>query len=306
MISRSTLRPSRRKPFQPIFALAILLVLFCAPARGQPAKIDILRIGSTGSLTGNADSPREKAGTETLRSFIKDETGMKNEVLPKKNWQDLAGNLAKGEVHLGVFAGYEFAWLKEKNADLKPLALGVNGYRYPSAHLMAKSDSPARDFAGLQGQSLALPVTNQSFLRLFLERRSEAAGKKVESFFSQIVSPDTVEDALDDVVDGKVQVTAVDQAAYEAYKRRKPGRFKQLKEVVRSERFPPIVVAYYGSTLDADTLRRFKDGLLGAAGKPKGETLLTLSHLTGFEAVPDDFARMLAATRKAYPPPGEK
>src|SRR5262249_48037892 len=88
MISRTPPRP-RKQLFQTIFALAIVLALPCTPARAQPAKIDVLRIGSTGSLTGDADSSREKAGTETLRSFIRDETGLKNEVLPRKNWQDL-------------------------------------------------------------------------------------------------------------------------------------------------------------------------------------------------------------------------
>jgi ABC-type phosphate/phosphonate transport system substrate-binding protein len=275
-------------------------------AHAQPARLDVLRVGSTGTLTGAGDSAREKAGVDSLRSFIKEETGLNNEVLPRKTWQELAEQLAKGQVHIGVFEGYEFAWLHEQSADLKPLALAVNGYRYPTAHVMAKRDNPARDFAGLQGQTSSLPVTNQGFLRLFLERQSEAGGKKLEGFFSRVTTPDNVEDALDDVVDGKVQVTAVDRAGYEAYRRRKPGRFGQLKEVVRSQPFPPIVVAYYGSNLDEATLRRFKAALLGAARKPKGETLLTLSHLTGFEAVPDDFNRVLADTRKAYPPPGER
>jgi ABC-type phosphate/phosphonate transport system substrate-binding protein len=98
----------------------------------------------------------------------------------------------------------------------------------------------------------------------------------------------------------------VDRAALEAFKRRKPGRFKQLKVVTRSQPFPPAVVAYYGSVLEQATLRRFKDALLGAAKKKKGETLLTLSRLTGFEPVPEDFGQELARTRRAYPPTNPK
>jgi len=297
---------SRRRGRRAACALAVVLLLPWAPAHAQPARLDVLRIGSTGTLTGGTDSPREKSGVETLRNFLKEETGLNNEILPRKTWQELAEQLTKGQVQIGVFAGYEFAWLREQHADLKPLALAVNGYRYPTIHVLAKRDNPARDFAGLQGQTFSLPEANHDFLRMFLERQSEAGGKKLEAFFSRVTTPNNVEDALDDVVDGKVQVTAVDRAGYEAYRRRKPGRFGQLKEVVRSQPFPPIVVAYCGSNLDEATLRRFKAGLLGAARKPKGETLLTLSHLTGFEAVPDDFGRVLADTRKACPPPGEK
>jgi hypothetical protein len=31
--------------------------------------------------------------------------------------------------------------------------------------------------------------------------------------------------------------------------------------------------------------------------------MLTLFRLTGFDPVPDDFGKVLAQTRKAYPPP---
>src|SRR5262249_9243492 len=267
---------------------------------GRQAGVRVLRIGATGTLTGNADSPKEKAGAATLHRFIKDETGLDNEILGQMGWPDLADKLAKGRLHLAVFQGYEFAWAQGRHPGLQPLAVAVNGDPYPVACVLARQDNPAKDFAGLQGRSLSLPVTSHGYLRLFVERRSEAGGKNPEAFFSTITSPDNVEDALDDVVDGKVQATVVDRAALAAYKRRKPGRFSRLKVVARSQPFPPAVVAYYGSALDKATLRRFQDGLLGAARKEKGQMLLTLCRLTGFEAVPGDFGRVLARTREAY------
>jgi ABC-type phosphate/phosphonate transport system substrate-binding protein len=210
--------------------------------------------------------------------------------------------MGQAELHLAMFQGYEFAWAQEKYPELKPLAIAVNGERYPVAHVVTRRSNPARQFVALQGGSLSLPVTSHGFLRLFVERQSEANGKNSETFFATITFPDNVEDALDDVVDGRVQATVVDQAALDAYKRRKPGRSRQLKEVARSQPFPPMVVAYHGSTLDSATLQRFQHGLLNAVNKKKGETLLTLSRLTGFEPVPEDFDRVLAETRKAYPP----
>jgi ABC-type phosphate/phosphonate transport system substrate-binding protein len=287
--------------------LALVLAIPAGTAAAQQAKLDMLRIGTSGSLTGEAPGgPKEKSGMDTLKSFIKDETGLDNEILRQKDWQELAEQMAKKKVQLGVFQGYEFAWAREKYPDLKPLAVTVNVYKYPVAYVVTARTDPAKDFAGLKGQSLAVPATGAGFLRLFVERQSEANGKKASEFFSKVTAPDNVEDALDDLVDGKVQAVVVDRASLEAYKRRKPGRFKQLKEVAQSKPFPPAVVAYYDSALDEATLRRFKDGLLGAAGKEKGQTLLTLFRLTGFEDVPDDFDRVLADTRKAYPPPDAK
>jgi ABC-type phosphate/phosphonate transport system substrate-binding protein len=276
-----------------------------APAGAEPpqAKLAVLRIAATGTLTGNPDDPREKAGVKTLRQFIKAETGLENEVSREKDWRALAAKLKAGALQLGVFQGYEMAWAQDAYPELKPLAIAVNVHRYPVGHVLVRGDNAATDFAGLKGQSLSLSAATQPYLRLYLDRQCDAAGKKTAEFFGKVTTADNVEDALDDVVDGKAQATVIDGAAFDAYKDRKPGRFKRLKEVAQSPPFPPPVVACYGSALDEATVRRFKEGLFGAAKKETGELLLTLSRLTGIEDVPEDFGKVLAATRKAYPPP---
>jgi ABC-type phosphate/phosphonate transport system substrate-binding protein len=276
-------------------------------AGAQQDSPGVLRIGTSGSLTGQAESTaREKTGREELKSFIKEETGMDDEIVRQKSWQDLAEQMAGKKLQLGVFQGFEFAWAQEKYADLKPLALAVNVYTYPTAYAVTRRDNAAADFAALKRQSLVIPATGQGFLRLFVDQQSQANGQKADQFFSKISSADNVEDALDGVVDGKVQAAVVDRAALEAYKDRKPGRFKQLKEVAQSQPFPPTLVAYYGAVLDDATRTRFKDALLGASKKEKGQTLLSMFHLSGFVDVPDDFGKVLADTRKAFPPPGAK
>ena len=140
-------------------------------------------------------------------------------------------------------------------------------------------------------------------MRLYVERQCQARGKKAEEFFAKVTGPDNAEDAVDDVVDGVIQATVVDRAALEAYKRRKPGRFKKLKEIAHSQPFPPPLVAYQGNVVDEGTRERFRQGLLNAANKDKGQTMLTMFRLTGFEAVPEDFDKVLAETRKNYPAP---
>lgn len=136
---------------------------------------------------------------------------------------------------------------------------------------------------------------------MFLSKRAIDEGSELAVFFPKMNTSETIEDSFDDVVDGKFQAVVVDQAALDAYKERKPGRFKQLKVIERSQPFPPIVIASYNAVLDPATLAKFKKGLLTAASKEKGETLLTLSHLTAFENIPADFDQVLANTRKTYP-----
>ena len=62
---------------------------------------------------------------------------------------------------------------------------------------------------------------------------------------------------MDDVVDGDLQATVCDRATLEAFKRRKPGRFNQLRPIAESKPFPAAaVVAHYGTNLDEATLRK--------------------------------------------------
>lgn len=288
-------------------AIAAILVSQSNPCNaGEPAKLETLRIGATGTLTGAAESLREKAGNDLLQRFIREETGLKADIKGQRSWEELAASLSKGETHFGVFQGYEYAWLQEKYPEIKPLAVAINVLRYPIACIVTQKNSPIKSFADLKGKVVAVPASTQACLRMFLDRQCEAAGKKPEEYFASIAAPESVEDCLDDLVDGKFAAVSIDEAALEAYKRRKPGRYNQLREVTRSQPFPPIVVAYYGTTLDEPTLRRFKDSLLSATRKEKGEMLLTLSRLSAFESVPDDFANVLTATRKAYPAPVKK
>src|SRR5262249_38425125 len=187
-----------------LLPLGLTVFLAFSAAVGQPRKIDVLRIGSSGSLASEAPGGKEEAALKTLKTFIKDETGLDNEIIRQKDWRELADKLAKRQLHLGVFQGFEFAWAQEQYPALKPLAIAVNVYRYPVVYVVTSRNNAARDFAGLEGQSLALPATGQGYLRLFVERQAEALGKKPSSFFSSMQTRENVEDALDDVVDGTV------------------------------------------------------------------------------------------------------
>jgi len=270
-------------------------------AEGRPAKAGFLHIGTSGKLTEKSGDAKEKSALKTLQGFIREETGMDNDIVRLESWRELVNKLAKGDVQVGVFQGEEYSWAKEKHPKLEPLALAVNVYRYPTAYVVTRSAGKAMSFADLKGQTFSMASSNLPFLRLFV--KSQAGGKKPEAFFSKVTHPDNVEDALDDVVDGVVQATVVDRAALEAFKHRKPARFKKLRQIVHSQPVPPVVIACYESGLDAGTKQRFRTGLFGAGKKEKGKMMLTLFRLTGFDAVPTDFSKVVARTRKTYPPP---
>jgi ABC-type phosphate/phosphonate transport system substrate-binding protein len=282
--------------------LAALVIFTGTLVFGQGKAPEVLRIGTSGSLAADKSKGKEKSALDSLQNFIKSETGLNNEILTQKDWRSLVQAMTDGKVQLGVFQGYEYAWAQEKHPTIKPLALAVNVDRYPAVFVVAKKDSPVKDFAGLQGQALCLPANAPRFVNFYIDRSAQAAGKPASAFFSKVTSQDDPIDALDDVVDGMVQATAVDRATLEVYKKQKPGRFKLLKEVVHSPPLPPVVVTYVDKALDDATLTRFRTGLLDANKKDRGQTMLNTFGLTGFDPVPADFDVVLASTRKTYPP----
>jgi ABC-type phosphate/phosphonate transport system substrate-binding protein len=268
----------------------------------QPKAPGLLHIGASQSLATGNSRAQEETAMASLRTYIKDQTGLNNEIQRDLNWRTMAKKMADGQVQIGVFEGYEFAWARELYHDLEPLAIAVNVYRYPVAYVVARKDQKVTDFASLQGQSFALPTNTFGSMRLFVERQCQAQGKSQKDFFAKVTTPANVEGAIDDVVDGVVTATVADRGGLEAYRKLKPGRFARLKEVIHSQPFSPTVVAYYNHNLDEVTLKRFLAGLLGASENETGKMLLNLFRLTRFEAVPNDFNQVLAATRKAYPP----
>jgi ABC-type phosphate/phosphonate transport system substrate-binding protein len=289
--------------WKPFFLLAGALAALAGAAalvEGESSS-DTLTIGVSGDLTLKPPTT-SKSADKTLKSFIKEQTGMDSVITTEKGWRDLVDKLENKKEQLGVFQGYEFAWAQEKFKNLVPLSIAVNIYRYTTVYVIVNRDNKAATFADLKGQSLEYAGDEQPCVKLFVDRQCQDAGSKAGRFFSKITYKENIEVVLDDVVDGVVQVTVADRAGLEAYKRRKPGRFKQLKEVARSQPFPPAIIAYRRNAVAENLLKRFRRGLEGAREHETGKMMLTLFHLTGFEDPPKDLDKVLARTRKAYPP----
>lgn len=264
-----------------------------------------VRIGLMRSLFRGLPEPVLKASLPPFRVLVEAQTGVPGQLVAVGEVSEMAERLDRADLHLGVFHGIEFAWAREHYPDLRPLVLAVNQQRHLRACLLVGAGSTARDFASLRGQALALPLGTREHCRLFLERQCRVQGEAPADFFQRLTTPPTAEDALDDVVDGVVAATVVDELAVEAFRRRKPGRYARLHQALVSETFPAAVIAYRAGALGGETLGRFRQGLLDAPRHPRAQQLLTLWKLTGFEEVPADYEQTLAAILQAYPPPAD-
>jgi ABC-type phosphate/phosphonate transport system substrate-binding protein len=241
--------------------------------------------------------------TRPLKSLMESQTGMSGTLITGGEARNLGRQLMDDKFELAVFHGVEFAWVRQKHPELKPLVIAVRDGKPMYACLVVRGDSKFKNLCDLEGRSLAYCRQCREHCRLFIERRCESCGKGYEHFFSKITTPTDSEDALDDVVDGVVDAAVVDGAALERYKKVKPDRFGQLKEAIRSEPFPNAVVAYKPGVLSDQTLDRFRTGLITANQNAKGKQLLNMCRITCFEAIPDNYEQLLVNIAKAYPPP---
>jgi ABC-type phosphate/phosphonate transport system substrate-binding protein len=291
-----------------IAAVIVAMLLVASPGRADNKKLPVLHIGTTETVVEEnvPENSDETAVEETYRQFILTETGFDSDIVALENHEVLAERLANGELQLGVFMGYEFAWAQARHPKLKVLAVAVNTHLYQYPTLVVRRDSQAGDFADLKGKTLALPRSGQGYGRLFLAAQSRRAGREPGAFLGHIDSFEDVETPLDEVVDGTKQAAVVDRLGLEAYQHRKPGRFARLKQLSESPFMPPALIAYYDGNLDPQTVTRLRDGLTEAHKQPDGERFLTLLRLTRFSPPTPDFEQVLADTRKTYPAPALK
>ncbi len=95
-----------------------------------------------------------------------------------------------------------------------------------------------------------------------MDRKAHAAGDLPSKFFGSITNPINAETGLHEVFDKKAQVAVVDGCAMQCFGDRYPGRAKQLKTLVASEKFPLSVVAIREGAMDPLMLKRFTAGAL--------------------------------------------
>ncbi len=125
----------------------------------------------------------------------------------------------------------------------------------------------------------------------------------IDRYFAKVTKPASVEDALDDVVDGVVAAALVDSVSLDRYRSRKPIRFAKLRELKKSPPFPPTPVLYQTGNLEEATLARFRKALVDLKRDVDGREVLTTWKLTEFERVPKDYDKHLEEILTVYPPP---
>jgi ABC-type phosphate/phosphonate transport system substrate-binding protein len=277
------------------------VLLASLPAVSRPAPATV-RVGLVDTMFRGESEKQIQSMAGPFKSLMEEQAGVVGEVTLSADMDQVAGHLKDGKIELGVFHGFEFAWARQKEANLKPLMVAVNQQPFARAVVVVREDNKT-DVAGLQGKTLALSKLVREHCRLFLERRCVQKGQPMDKWFGKITTPRTSEDALDDVAENQAVVTVVDEVEMEAFRKKFPKTGAKLRVLMESEKFPAPVIAYVSGKADEDMLKKLRAGMIGAKSTERGRNLMELCRITGFEAIPADYEQSLTDILKAYPPP---
>jgi ABC-type phosphate/phosphonate transport system substrate-binding protein len=279
----------------------VFLSLSLADTAATSGNSEPIRMGLAESLVRDEPPTVVETGLPLMRYLLQQVTGVRRIDIPILTASEVAARVEKKELDLGILQGVEFAWEQEKHPEIRALAIIVNCSCYRQADLIVRKNGRVTCWSDLKGGSLAMPLRSREHCQLFLHGQCHACKESSESFFAHITTPANIEDALDDVADGVVDVALVDHVGSAAYARRKPGRFDKLTVLQTSGRFPDTVVVYRSGRFDAQTVEHWRGEFLRANKNPLASRILNLWMVTGFEPVPAGFDKILSEMRHSYP-----
>jgi len=286
-----------------IFPALAVLAPTPSAAKDKATRPRVVHIGVDHSLFRDIPQELAVALMEPFGGLMKSMTRLESELSDSGDGFQLGRELAEDKLQLGLFQGIEFAWARQKYPKLRPLMLIINQKPYHRAYLVVGVKSQIGGLADLKGQRVGIPRMSHAHCYEFLGRYCRQHHTDAQHFLARLTKPLNVEAGLDDVAEGKLDAALVEEVPLECYKRRKPGRYRQLKIAQRSEIFPASVVAYYDGRLDEQTRKDFCAGMREAPNTAIGRRLLNLWLMTGFQPIPDDFEEQVKAIVKDYPPP---
>lgn len=265
-----------------------------------------VKIGMVQGMFRDVNPAVVQAMSRPLRELIARQSGLTGDVQILPDAFALSDQMAAGRFDLGVFHGFEYAWVRERNPNLQPVVVTVPPGRWLRTLVVVRADNKLSGLADMKDESVLVPRGAKAHVHLYLERERERAKLSANVATPKLKPLITPEEALDQVVSGDATAAVIDSANLTGYQNLQPGAARQLRVLCESERFPPTVMAYNKGTSDPNCIEQIRRLLLNANQTPAGKPLMMLWSLQGFEDVPTDYEAALKAVRAAYPPPAVK
>ena len=150
----------------------LLLLVQVAPVSAANPDGKTLKIGMIQTMFRDVQPSLVKAMSRPLRSMIEAQTGLTGDVEVVKDAQSLADQMKKQELGLGVFHGFEYAWLREEHPNIIPLVVTEPSAGKMQAVIVVHKSCPAKTMADLKPDDIVVPKGSKAHCILFAERSS--------------------------------------------------------------------------------------------------------------------------------------
>ena len=247
-----------------LLIVAVGLLAAGAAHAQQPA--GGVRIGMVQGMFRDVNPAVVQAMSRPLRELISRQSGLTGDVQILPDAFALSDQMAAGRFEMGVFHGFEFAWARERNPNLVPVAVTVPPGRTLRTVVVVRADSKLSGLADLKDEAVLVPRGSKAHVHLDLER--ERLKLPATTATPKHKPALTAEEALDQVVAGDAAAAVVDSANLTGYQNLQPGAARQLRVLVQSEKFPPTVLAYHKGTADPAAVEQVRKLLLNAHQTP--------------------------------------
>jgi ABC-type phosphate/phosphonate transport system substrate-binding protein len=250
--------------------------------------------------------PFINAAVGPFQRMIQKQIGMSGTMKICQDYAELAEDLKNGKVDIGVFHGFEFAWVKNNPAFL-PLVITNPSCGKVQACLVVNASCKAKSPQQLKGACVGIPKGTKAHCTMFLKHlqdNTDIADGDCCPMPCKAREGLTPHEVLGDVVSGKCEAALVDIAHYETYQRSWPGLGKQLKILAESELLPPAVIVCRKGSLSPTQVEKVREGLLNCHKTAAGRAFTMFWQLDGFKDVTPGYLQLLDRTLKEYPAPG--
>ena len=242
------------------------------------------------------------AAARPFQTMIQEKAGVKGSVEVVPNYKILAEKISAGTLDIGIFHGFEYAWVKD-TPGLVPLVATLPKCGKVQACLVVHKDSNVLDPKDLKGACIVVPASSKAHCYMYLERLRE---KLPPGDCCPAKTPGlTPQEALSEVANERADAALVDVSSLIVLEKEAPATFRNLRVLVQSEVLPSAVVVYRKDALDPKMVARVRTGLIDCVNTGPGKLFAMFWQLKGFEDVSPAYHAHVAKSLAAYPAPAE-
>jgi phosphate/phosphite/phosphonate ABC transporter binding protein len=239
-----------------------------------------------------------------ISRLIAEELGVRTMLKHLETYERVIREFEEGRVDAAFVGSLVYGQMHERLGVVPLVRPEANKVSHYQGVVIVRADSGIRDFAGLRGKSFAyVPNTSagELFCRLLLSKSGKAGERE---FFSRVEKVSTHVDAVQMLVEGKVDGAAVkDLVLNRLINERGKKGFPGLKEgirVIESSTFFPENALVISASLDAKQSAKLRDILLSCDRKESGQAALRVLGAERFiQTSHGDYAKMYEMAQEA-------